>query len=230
MKIGVIGAKGFIGREIYNQLPDSVRSDITHTHWNDSYYDVIIDANGSSMKHLAESDPKHDFDLAVHTVMNHVNELNYGKYIYISSIDAEIPGESHYGFNRKLSERIVKYYCPEWTIIRLCSVIGENMVKGIVHDILLGEKIFVAKDSLIQVIPVKEVAKKIMTVLDAYNHGVLRFYSKGSIKVSKICKMFGKSPIVNPDAQKQLYDYDPSDLGFKTPEEYLKETIHERVV
>lgn len=228
MRIGVIGSNGFIGREIYDHLPDTERHPIFRTEWDDNYYDIVIDANGSSMKYLAESDPKHDFEASVDSVMTRVQDLNYGKYIYISSIDAETPGKSNYGFNRKLSERIVKQYCPNFTIIRLCSVIGENMTKGIVHDVLAGVKVFVTKASLIQVISVKEVVEKIP--LYFHNNEILKFYSKGSIAVSEICDMFGQDPVVSPNAKTQLYDFKASDLGFKTPEEYLKETFNERVV
>lgn len=233
MRIGVIGSKGFIGREIYKHLPDTDRSPIWCADWDDSYYDIVIDANGSSKKYLAESDPEQDFKASVDSVMNRVSHLKYGKYIYISTIDAEVPGENHYGFNRKLAERIVKHYCDKWTIIRLCSVIGENMTKGIVYDILRGDEIFATTDSLIQVISVKEVVEKIPFTFRNHDHEVLRLYSKGSIEVRDICKMFDANPIVAVDAEKQLYDFKPSEFDcfseLKTPEEYLKETIYERV-
>jgi dTDP-4-dehydrorhamnose reductase len=230
MKIGVIGANGVIGREIYNHLPDTKRCMVTQTHWNDSNYNIIIDANGSSMKYLAQTNPKRDFDSSVLSVIDRVHNLNYGKYIYISSIDAEEPGKNNYGFHRKLAERIVKHYCPNFIIIRLCAVIGENMTKGIVHDILLGEKIFVTKDTRIQVISVQEVAEKVIAVMNKRNNNIFRFYSKGSIEVSEICDMFGRNPVVVPNAEMNTYNFQPSDCGFKTPEEYLKETFYERMV
>jgi len=229
MRIGVIGANGFIGREIFNHLPDGDRYPIFRADWDDSYYDVVIDANGSSMKYLAESDPNQDFEASVNSVMYRVSHLKYGKYIYISSIDAETPGKSNYGFHRKLAERIVKHYCPKWTIVRLCSVIGENMTKGIVHDVLMGVKLFVTKDSQIQVISAEEVAKKIPFAFSNHNKELLRFYSDGWIAVSDICQMFDKDPFVSADAKKQIYKYKTSDLQFKTPEEYLQEIIHEKV-
>ena len=223
MKIGIIGAKGFIGQEIRNHLKEHEVRPIFRDAWKDMHYDIIIDANGSSKKYAAQTDSLADFKASVDSVMYYINHLKYSKYIYISTIDAELPWASHYGFNRLLAENLVRHYCPSWTIVRLCSVIGSDMTKGIVYDVLQGEKLFVTKDSLIHIISVKEVARKISLVLTDHECETLKFYSKEPIEVWDICKMFGKNPIVSPDAETQFYHSDPSDLGFKTAEEYLKE-------
>ena len=231
MKIGVIGAKGFVGQEIYDHLgKDHTVYPIHKGAPGTRHYHIIIDANGSSSKYKAEQDPLADFQASVDSVMCHVNTFKCDKYIYISSIDAEMPWESNYGFNRGIAEQIVRKYAKKWTIVRLCSVIGLEAKKGIVYDILNDKKLFVKKDSLIQVIPVKEVARKIPMVFDNYNHETLGFYSYGGIEVGEICNMFGKNPEVDATAENQLYDEDAAPLGFDTAEEYLKETFYERVV
>ena len=222
MKIGVIGANGFIGREIYDHLPESDRHMIFRESWKDIHYDVIIDANGSSMKYL-------DFDASVNSVMHYVNHLKYDKYIYLSSIDAATARLSNYGFNRSIAEQVVTKYADNWTIIRLCSVIGPEAQKGIVYDILNDNKLFVTKASFIQIIPAHTVAVKIKEAFHGEDYKTLAFYSNGGIGVNKICHMFGKDPDVDDAAETQYYN-EAAGVGFLTPEEYLKEAFYERVV
>jgi dTDP-4-dehydrorhamnose reductase len=231
MKIGVIGAKGFIGGRIsVSLLGKHEVYMILREDWKDIHYDIIIDANGSSKKYLAEKDPVADFKASVDSVMYYINHLKYDKYIYLSSIDAYIVPENNYGINRSIAEDLVEYYCECHTIIRLCSVIGENATKGIVYDILNDMDLFVTLDSFIQVISIEEVAKKISNTLHEYNNETLEFYSTEGIFVKDICSMFGKNPEISFNAETQFYAFEPSDLGFKTSEQYLKETFHERMV
>lgn len=230
MKIGIIGAKGFIGQVIYNHLKGNHELSPIYQAGGTSHYDIVIDCNGSSSKYKAEQDPVEDFKKSVDSVMYYTNHLHYDKYIYISSIDAEFPSGSNYGFNREIAEQVVIRYTNNWTIIRLCSVIGSEAKKGIVYDILNDKKLFVQKDSMIQVIPVDVVAKNVPAAFYDHDYQILRFYSHGGIKVNEICNMFGKNPDMDIDANFQLYNEGISDLEFKTSEEYLKQTFHERVV
>ena len=232
MKIGVIGSNGFIGREIYNHLgKDHTVYPIHQGAPGTRRYDVVIDANGSNSKYKAERDPLSDFQASVDPVMKYINTLKYDKYIYISTIDAESPRKSNYGFNRFQAEGFVMKYAKKWMIIRLCSVIGKKAKKGIVYDILNDEKLFVTKDSLIQIIPVWCVARHLKRrALSKDDHNrILKFYSYGTIEVWDICKMFGAHPTVDLDAETQVYD-EKGDFGFLSPEHYLKETFNERVV
>lgn len=238
MKIGIIGAKGFIGQEIWDRLRKHELHEIQKDEIRQLYYDIVIDANGSSKKFEASESPEYDFKKAVNSVMHNINTLRYDKYIYLSTIDADAEthmtrGGDNYGFNRRIAERLVSYYCSKWTIIRLCSVIGHTASKGIVRDILYGEKIYVKKKSFIQLIPVKEVSKNLSSIIGdrSTDYETLKFYSTKGIKVERICTLFNKNPIVNAKAKLQIYpDSPPSDFGFKTSEEYLKETFHERMV
>ncbi|MHA1979395.1 MAG: hypothetical protein ACW98I_21025 [Candidatus Hodarchaeales archaeon] len=230
MKIGVIGANGFIGQVIYDRLPEKDRRRIVRGIWENVHYDVIIDANGSSMKYLAQSDPSHDFKVSVDSVVHYTTRLKYDKYIYISSIDAELPTLINYGFNRSIAEQVVMHYANNWTIIRLCSVIGPEAKKGIVYDVLNDNKLFVTKDSLIQIISVYSAARRIIrAALHGDNYKIIKAYSKGCISVNKICDVFGKDPDVDPTAETQYYD-EVGEPGFLTPEKYLNEAFYERMV
>lgn len=233
MKIGIIGAKGFVGSEIYKRLGKDHKVYPIYQAGgagNKRYYDIVVDANGSSRKYLAEEEPWEDFKKSVESVAYYTMNLNCGKYIYLSSIDAEIPGETNYGFHRKMAEKLVKNYCNRWTIVRLCSVIGPRATKGVVYDILNDKELFVTKNSELQLISAKEVAQKLVSVLTKYDYEILKFYSTDVIKVSRICSMFGKDSEISPYAEVQVYNWKGSDLGFKKSVEYLKDEFHERMV
>ena len=81
MKIGIIGAKGFIGHEIWDRLREHELHEILKNEIRQLHYDIVIDANGSSKKYEASENPKYDFKKAVDSVMHNVNTLLYDKYI-----------------------------------------------------------------------------------------------------------------------------------------------------
>ena len=232
MKIGIIGAKGFIGSEISHRLQKYEIYPIGKEGWAKQYYDLIIDADGSSKKYLAEDEPLKDFKASVDSVIYHTNALDYDKYIYLSTIDVEYYQESNYGFHRKIAEDLIKKYCSNFTIIRLCSVIGHSAIKGVVRDILYHDKIYTKKSSTIQLISLKEVVSNILLIINERDtdHKILKFYGTEPIRVERICSMFGKNPVVHRDSKLETYNSIPSNMGFKTSEQYLKETFHERMV
>lgn len=101
-------------------------------------------------------------------------------------------------------------------------VIGSNMKKGVLKDIIDGRPLFVTEDSTLQFITNTEVAKVIESSLTI--KGVMSIGSKDFISVKDIAKLLGKKIKFDASAQKQEYFVSPAQIyDFKTAEEYIKE-------
>ena len=230
MKIGIIGALGFIGKSIALTLKkDFEIIEITKSNYRSHVgeeFDVLINANGNSTKFLANRYPERDFKASVTTVVNSLYDFTFDKYIYISSIDVEKANIGNvYGSNRYLAEQVVSKYINNWVIVRCCAVIGKDARKGIVNDIMTDQEVYLTPDSKLQLITASEVASQVEKCLYAKRNEIIRLYSKTNISVKVIAGILKKELHINKDAKKVIYDYRVKDNELKTSIQYLKEII-----
>jgi len=210
----VLGGNGFVGSAFlrYFKNNDQASINITRNNYDDykgTKCDVFINADGNSKKYIAEKYPLKDFEMNVRTSLQTVLDFNFEKYILISSIDvyndlsnpenntedASIVPEnlSNYGFDKYLSEQIIKKYCNNWLIFRLGGMVGKNLKKGPVYDIIHTKNLFVHPDSEFQYINTDDVAEIIMKVYTKQlNRGVFNICGTGTIKIGEIIEMYGK--------------------------------------
>lgn len=217
MKIGIIGSNGFIGKKIYDVL--SIKhSVIGITKYNldviinsSIMLDVLINVNGNSIKYISERDPMIDFEMNVYNVMKNLQKIKFDKYIHISSIDA-INKEGNYGFHKYIADEIVRYYVPDSIILRCSAVIGHNMKKGLIFDILNENEIRLTKDSKLQFITNTEIANIVDFLINNPEIKNETFIVSGKESVSveeiehKIQKVFNYSN----NLVKQVYSFEPS--------------------
>ena len=222
MRIGIIGAKGLVGSAIFNRLKDEhyvvAITRQSYPRHIGAEYDVLINANGNSRKYWANQNPLEDYDLSVSSVMSSLFDFKYKKYIFISSIDAEEP-RGHYGFNKRIAEDLVKQYADKWQIVRLCSVIGINMKKGPVYDILHGLPVYLTSGSTLQLIMDTEVAQQIAEQMNFGGTLMTRLYPQ-PIYVRDIGGILGRLARISPEAHEEIYKFRGME-GLKTSEQYL---------
>jgi nucleoside-diphosphate-sugar epimerase len=227
MKIGVIGANGFIG----SSLVDNIKSQyLTESITKENYksyknivFDIIINANGNSIKYWANKNPLKDFKKSVESVYKSLYDFKYKKYIYISSIDAENI-KTTYGFHKYLAEEIIKTYCSNFSIIRLPYVIGKNATKGVVYDIINGNKIYLTKDSTLMLMDVKEFTTKLKELIEQNKLQKLeKFYPSNNISINEMGKILNLSINYDVNLRDEYYFY-PGD--YNTSVNYLKKCIN----
>jgi len=236
MKIAIIGARGLVGRAIYERLRGEyyvvgITRDNYSMH-SGGEYDILINANGNSKKYWANQNPLEDYDASVSSVMSSLFDFKYKKYIFIGSIDAEKP-RGHYGFNKRIAEDLVKEYADKWQIVRLCSVIGQNMNKGPVFDIKHGRPVYLTSGSTLQLITAEAVADEIANMIPReltvkmpeVNNALIRFYSSENITIREIAEILGKSLVIDGTAREEHYNFAPSLGGFKKSWQYLEEIL-----
>jgi dTDP-4-dehydrorhamnose reductase len=238
MKIAVIGGEGFLGSEIVKAL--SVDNSVTViTSGNKSeyfgypnlFFDCVVNANGNSRKYWANKNPLGDFELSTRSVYDSVLGLRYNRYVYISSVDASC--NNYYGLNKRLSEEIVKSCCSDYTILRCSVLVGKDMKKGILKDILDGDTLHVTPDSSYQFITTKETANIVKAIIPFKLNKTLDVAGTGVLTVTDVVDMLKKSIKYSSELDKQSYYQDVSELNkyyrVKTSKEYVLEAVNERV-
>ncbi|MEO0095119.1 MAG: SDR family oxidoreductase [candidate division WOR-3 bacterium] len=222
--IFVLGYKGFVGSAIYEYLRRK-KFKVTgidldnYQDFYDKQCDVLINANGNSSKILAEKEPLKDFELSVTSVIKTFFDFKFKKYIYISSIDVYnrqdrenftkedtpiyVEGLSHYGFHKYLAENLVKNYCSDWLIIRLGGMVGPNMKKGPIYDIINEKKLWVSSKSKFLALHTYEVAKALVKLLEIKNE-IFNVVASDNIELREVARIFNKKIV---DEEKNILIY-----------------------
>ena len=236
MRIAVVGANGFIGKSIVDNLSKYYEIvPITRENYYKyigQYFDVLINAAGSAKKYLAEAQPIEDFKENVLSVYKSLVDFKYDKYIYLSSIDAANI-KTTYGFHKSLAENII-YRVPPFEykcfIMRLGAVIGPGMKKGIVYDLINHKELRVTEDSTFHIITTKAISSRIKDLLEnKRTGGTYTVAGNGNISVKKMAEILNVDYTISKDANNCWYDLNYIPF-VKTSEEYLKEFINDRSV
>lgn len=214
MKMGIIGYKGFVGSALYKFFSSQQNFNITGIGKENyllnvgEFFDIIINADGNASKILAEREPKKDFEMNVVSTLNSLIDFKYDKYIYLSSVDVykekdkqdkttedciiEPQYLSNYGLSKYCAEQIVKKYAKKWLILRLGGMVGENMKKGPVFDILNLHKLFLSSKSIFQFINTAEVAKIINVLIQKQKWGeIYNIVGRENIALNEIASLAG---------------------------------------
>ena len=234
MKIGILGANGFLGQALCKQFPDAVQitRNTYRDHVHEEVFDVFINANGNSRKYWAEEHPNRDFVESVVSVMNTFADFKIKKYIYISSSD--VYGDSFYGFHKKLAEQIVKKNSSNYIILRCSAMIGEGMKKGVVQDLIDETPLWLTRDSEVQFITVNAVAEAVINIIWAGTHNdTIDIGGEKAVSINEIAEILGVKYTVRPDALTYRRWIGAGKLSniypVKTSKQYIQEFANERM-
>jgi nucleoside-diphosphate-sugar epimerase len=247
--IFILGSKGFIGSafcELCDERHISYRGiDIdNHDEFKGSSCDVLINADGNSKKYLAEEDPALEFKLSVSSVIHSLCDFKISKYIYLSSVSVysdhtnpnnnheesgiDISSQSNYGFHKYLAEQLVRKYCSNWLILRLGGMVGKQMTKGPVYDILNNIPLKVGPLSEFQFIDTAEVAKLGIRMLqENCTREIINICGRGTITLRKIQEMTGH--VKDNDCPTEIWNVNTDKthrrFGLLTTEEVVQKFI-----
>lgn len=210
-------------------------------------FDVIVNANGNSKRFWAIKNPLEDFTASTVSVYKSLFDFRFKTYVYISSSDVYVnhlssastledllqdsSKLSSYGLHKYLSERIVENYCKSYIILRTSMLLGRNLKKGPIYDILNKKPLFISKTSRLQMIATYEVANVINFLIDKkINNDIFNIGGKGIVDFKKVQTYFSTPVSFQDKNETQIYEMNVSKLNklfpLKSSEEYLQEFIN----
>lgn len=243
--IYIIGANGFVGSALVEHCHREGRDFRAVTRDNyDSFKgtscDLLINANGNSKKFLANKDPRLDFTLSVESVLKTTQDFSFKKYVHLSTCDVytnttsvafnaedvqiDISKLSHYGANKLMAESVVRHYCPSWAIFRLGGMVGANLSKNPIFDLLYGEKLFVHLDTKMQFLNTSRVAEILFSTHERFTHQIVNLAAATPISLRDIYSLIpvahqrpGILATVPDDAKPFVYEISTAKIAQATP-------------
>lgn len=206
-------------------------------------FNVLINANGNSRRFWANKNPVEDFFASTVSVIKSIFDFPCDMYIYISSPDVY---ENHtkprftkengtvnpekldsYGLHKYLSELIVKKYKEKYLILRPAMILGSNLKKGPIFDLLNDKALFITSRTKLQTITTRAIAEVIETLLNkSVTNQALNVGGKDTVSFLKLSKL-NKKIKFSPEAKLQTYEMDIAKIKriyprLKTSEDYLE--------
>jgi len=224
----ILGGGGFIGSAIARYCTKhSLQYTVIKRGDGGRYYnvpcDLLINANGSSSKLLAERDPLTDFSANVTSVRNSLEKYKFQKYIYISTGDVypdtsspqttqehqPLPPErqSKYGFHKTLAEAYVRHTAEQWLILRPGGFVGPGLKKNAIYDIVNGEHFWLDPASRLQYINVDDFARILFDLvsLERWNE-IYNVTASGTIGMQEVIDAVGQPVTAQPGSPRVNFD------------------------
>ena len=193
MKIAVIGANGFVGKNLIKVLKKKHKvAKITRkTKFSNQKkdFDIIIHSANSSKKYEASKYPDKDFINSVKLTTKIINHFKNKKIILISTISVRNE-KNTYSKNRKLCEDLILKENKNNIIFRLSVLFNFTSKRGILYDLIKGNKLFINKNTLINPLTIEEVSNYIATNLKSKKK-IHEIGSTDKIKLSFLKQIIG---------------------------------------
>lgn len=252
----IIGGNGLVGKSMVDKLRankyDVISVDI------DNYKDcigkkakVLINANGNTYRFKANNKPHWDFNYSVQSVLDTFKDFNCELYLYVSTVDVynDLSNPSnntekaiidpttldYYGFHKWLSERLVQKYCSKSIILRLGTVLGENMKKGPLYDLLNNNPLHMSYDSKLTFIDINILSSVLLGLLKMKEcNQIYNVTGKGYVELNYLKDKFSLKSPVDKSSQNKIYKYNinnqklDSIFGISTSKEIAENFIQKK--
>lgn len=250
LNVALIGALGFVGSALKAELSNEkniVLSCITRKNYDEYIgkdYDLVIDAACNSKKYLADNDPVHEASSSIIHKLKTLTEIQSKFHIHISSVDVYedlsnknmtkedtiiSSSSSNYGAHKLAAEQLVKHYAQKWLIFRLSGMVGAEIRKNPVYDIINDIPIFINEHSKYQFMSTTFVAKNILAIYKKnIKNEIYNFAGDGLISPTEIAQIFNKKLLVGDESRKsqpRIVNIDCSKLSKIAKLESTKEVI-----
>lgn len=227
----ILGARGFVGSafgRLFERLEVpfvGVQKD-TYSQFKGKKWHIVVNASNNSQKFLADQDPLREFELTTLNTMRILQDYPSDMFIHISSVDVysdlssplstsekiqpDIRQSSHYGFHQYLAEECVRHYAPRWLIVRLAGMVGPNLKKNPVYDILHDQPLRIHPDSQYQFMTTDRVAEVVWSLVEkGWKGEVFNVCGRGLISPRQIAVLAKRQldlSMISVDAQPRIVD------------------------
>ena len=195
MNIALVGASGFVGSHLsialekhnYYKFKQFRRGDSIKSL---SEYEVVIHAANPAQRFKAEQDPRHDFTETVEKTSRIIQASGSARVVLISSISCRTQLDTVYGRNRRSCELLTLN--SGGSIARLGPMYSQLRKKDVLHDILLGNDVYVSPSTRYAYVSAQWVAEEIVRRLDTLED-ILELGAKDTIMLSDLAKAFNST-------------------------------------
>ncbi len=203
-KVAVIGAHGFIGRNLCAAILCENKSieltQVTRTNFesaSEDEYDIVVNAACNSDRNLATVDPHKDFIESCTLTSSIIHNYRFDRFIHISSTLATSYSAGTYGKNKRLAEELVWFHIRgNATLLRPSLVLGPHMKKGLVYDLMKGTPIRKSLGSKLQLCPVSLISATVLTLIaHPAPASIYTLGSQDTITVQRMAQVIGKGPL-----------------------------------
>jgi nucleoside-diphosphate-sugar epimerase len=150
-------------------------------------------------------------------------DFNTENYIYLSSCDIypdfskseltqeagiiDVAKQRPYGFHKYLAEQCVKHSAKRWLNVRLGGLIGPNLIKNPVFDILNGQPLWLDPTSQMQFINTDDVAKIVFELVkQKLSNTTINVCGDGFITLEEVIDAVKKPIEIRENSPKVQYD------------------------
>ena len=204
--------------------------------------DLLINADGNSVKHLAREDPLEEFDRSVRSVRASLADIDAQIYVYLSSCDVYpdcsspeltkedarpvASGQSTYGFHKSLAEECVRHAANRWLIIRPGGFVGPGLRKNAIFDVLQGGPLWLNPGSALQYLHTDDAARIVFRLVEQGLEGeVFNVCGDGVIELNEVIEYIGQPVEVSTGSPTVLYDVSIEKLRKVVPVPSTRETV-----
>jgi nucleoside-diphosphate-sugar epimerase len=194
ISVAVVGASGYVGSAVSAALacqPNIAVVSVTRTNYatmREGSYDVLINAAMPAARFWAKNNPDKDFVETVQKTADLVYGWRFGKFIQISTVSARCQLDTVYGRHKAAAEKICGF--GDNLIVRLGSMYGKGLSKGVLVDMLQGRKVFVDGESRYSFAPLEFVASWIAGNLG--RSGIIEVGADNAISLRAVAHYLGR--------------------------------------
>jgi len=195
--IAVFGANGFVGSSLCSSLISVSKYKvvpITRTSYSEHIgksYDVVINSAHPAARFRAKNNPEEDFQETVQKTADIFYKCKFEKFVHISTVSARCQLDTVYGRHKLAAENI----CNDGKslIVRLGSMFGNQLKKGVLIDMMKGRKVFVDGESRYNFSSVEYITDYISSNL--HLKGIIEAGAFNTVRMIDIAKYL-QAPIV----------------------------------
>ena len=190
LSVAVVGASGYVGSALCKALSLSPRYSLVgvtrenYAEMQGRSFDILINSAMPSARFWAKNSPDKDFIETVKKTADLLHNWQFKKFVQISTVSARCQLDTVYGRHKAAAEKLCDF--GDNLIVRLGPMYSPELKKGVLVDILGGEKVFVDGESRYCFAPLDFVTGWVISHLD--RAGIVEVGARDAISLQDVAK------------------------------------------
>lgn len=151
LTVALFGANGFVGKSLFSSLSATGKYQVipvTRDNYSASlgkFYSIIINSAMPAARFWAKNNPDKDFEETVQKTADILYGCTFDKFVQISTVSVRYQLDTIYGRHKLAAESLCNYGSN--LVVRLGAMFGDGLKKGVLIDMLKGQKVFIDRES-----------------------------------------------------------------------------------